>query len=126
MSHDICRHCGRPYSFVDEGYMVRDDVWPGSKRGDLHIACLEAEIGRQLTPDDFTDCLLNLFSLTPPVQLRLGFDPAVVLAQRITGLDDPFLPPDIYDRLRVEMWRRRAPEFASLSARVLATREATT
>lgn len=71
--------------------MVRADVWPGPHGGFLHVACLEAELGRQLQPDDFTDCTANLWPLAPPDSDDPDVDALVVLAQRITGLDMPYV-----------------------------------
>lgn len=44
-----------------EYYMVHDQVWEaaGLGRGHLCIGCLEARLGRRLTPDDFTQARVN-------------------------------------------------------------------
>lgn len=46
-----------------EHYFVNSNVWFKLARmpeaGMLCIACLEARIGRELKPDDFTDCHIN-------------------------------------------------------------------
>ena len=92
-----CRRCRQTVP-IWEGYMVHDDVWLPPYEGVLHVACLEAELGRQLTPADFTDCLLNLFPLREPVQrqLPLGDDARLVLAQRISGREEPWITRDSY------------------------------
>jgi hypothetical protein len=59
----MCHHCGDCDVNVAAGgerYMVRDEVWPIHHDGGLQcIGCLEARIGRRLTPEDFTDCPYN-------------------------------------------------------------------
>lgn len=63
-----CIDCSVDTSWVtgagaEEYYMVHDEIWlqaVNTKRdGMLCIGCLEKRIGRELTPADFTDCLLN-------------------------------------------------------------------
>src|SRR6266508_3636744 len=54
-----CRHAGRW-----ENYMVRDRLWKasGMKGGFLCVGCLEARLGRRLTPRDFTKAIINNLS----------------------------------------------------------------
>lgn len=48
-------------TFQNEYYMVKDEIWPiGENDGMLCIGCLEKRIGRNLTKEDFTGCLVNL------------------------------------------------------------------
>jgi hypothetical protein len=55
-----CGDCDVDVVARGESYMVRDEVWPiHHDGGRLCIRCLEARIGRRLTPEDFTDCMLN-------------------------------------------------------------------
>ena len=71
-----CRDCGMDVAPCDpdgypvdswEEYMVQDHVWGAANgEGRLCIGCLEARLGRRLTAQDFTDCLLN----TDPDQIR--------------------------------------------------------
>lgn len=75
-----CIDCGIDTKAVNEYYMVQDELWEahGPVRGMLCIGCLEARIGRQLTPADFSDCLLNTRPFKKSLRLaqRLGFDNA--------------------------------------------------
>jgi hypothetical protein len=55
-----CVDCWVDTYEIEEGYMVRDDVWPiGPLDGKLCVGCLEARIGRRLRPADFEDVPLN-------------------------------------------------------------------
>ncbi|HUE34155.1 MAG TPA: hypothetical protein VMQ38_15035 [Mycobacterium sp.] len=51
-----------------EFYIVTDEVWAASgitpTGGCLCVGCLEARIGRQLTPADFTDVPVNDLNVT--------------------------------------------------------------
>jgi hypothetical protein len=55
----LCRDCGVDTVAIGEYYMVNNDVWLsagmqiGSAKGMLCIGCLEARLGRKLTPSDF-------------------------------------------------------------------------
>ena len=57
-----CRWDTLPHR-ASEYYMVHDSVWKTAGMepdgGCLCIGCLEERLGRMLTPDDFTDCILN-------------------------------------------------------------------
>ena len=58
----LCAGCSIDTMEIGEYYMVRDDVWREAMptgRGYLCIGCLEALLGRDLRPADFTDCPLN-------------------------------------------------------------------
>lgn len=58
--------------------MVHDEVWlaAGLLTTDLvHLACLEQQIGRTLTPEDFTDA---------PINWWVRF-----VADRVRGVDSP-------------------------------------
>lgn len=55
----FCIDCGFD-TFQNEYYVVKDEIWPIKQNGGmLCIGCLEKRIGRSLTKDDFTDCLVN-------------------------------------------------------------------
>jgi RNA polymerase sigma-32 factor len=62
-----CRDCGVDTHKIREQYMVHDELWDRArkraprraKKAHLCIGCLEARIGRELTPADFTDALCN-------------------------------------------------------------------
>jgi hypothetical protein len=55
-----CVDCDVDCYEIDEYYMVHDDVWPIAPFGGmLCIGCIEARIGRRLTPTDFTDRPMN-------------------------------------------------------------------
>ena len=58
-----CTDCRWCTPLLGEYYMVHDNVWKAAgmepEGGCLCIGCLEERLGRMLTPDDFTDCLLN-------------------------------------------------------------------
>jgi hypothetical protein len=57
-----CLDCGVDTVAVGEYYTLFDDVWLAANPdyyGMLCIGCLEKRLGRELTPDDFTDCPLN-------------------------------------------------------------------
>ncbi len=55
-----CNDCNIDTRFINEYYMVNDDVWlkavPG-KKGILCIGCLEHRLGRELKPRDFSEKL---------------------------------------------------------------------
>jgi hypothetical protein len=52
-----CFGCGVNTLEIDERYMVHNDLWRTyGVEGMLCIGCLEARIGRRLTPADFTNC----------------------------------------------------------------------
>lgn len=58
----ICLDCARDTSKMKEHFYVSLSVWKlahDSERGMLCIGCLEARIGRMLTPLDFTDAHIN-------------------------------------------------------------------
>lgn len=57
----LCRDCGVDTNHIDEYYMVDFALWDEHGAGDgmLCIGCLEARIGRRLTPDDFIDAPIN-------------------------------------------------------------------
>lgn len=57
-----CLDCGTNTAFSDEYYMVHDTVWDSVVKGGgmLCIGCLEGRLGRTLTPQDFTLCMVNL------------------------------------------------------------------
>lgn len=63
----LCMDCAVDTSEISEWYMVQHSVWYAcvstsrSLLGDafLCIGCLEKRLGRQLTPEDFTDALVN-------------------------------------------------------------------
>lgn len=66
----ICKDCSENTLFMNEYYMVTDEVWnqasavPNSKgstshRGMLCIGCLESRIQRTLTKADFPDYPIN-------------------------------------------------------------------
>ena len=46
---------------IGEYYMVKHFVWAltNGGKGMLCIGCVEKQIGRELTPNDFLDCPLN-------------------------------------------------------------------
>lgn len=48
-------HCVFCEALAGEYYMVRDNVWQeaGLGRGRIHLVCLEEQLGRELTMDDF-------------------------------------------------------------------------
>ena len=61
-----CHDCRWLTTALGEFYMVHDHLWeqvcqvsPRAIPHFLCIGCLEERLGRMLTPDDFTDCLLN-------------------------------------------------------------------
>lgn len=68
MTHTRCRDCGTEtlptaWDRRAEYYMVHDHLWQaagmGAVDGCLCIGCLEARLGRELAPDDFTDAPVN-------------------------------------------------------------------
>jgi len=61
-SYEICVDCRQNVFEMGEAfYKVKKDVWPlaGGEKGVLCIGCLEARIGRELTPEDFPDNHIN-------------------------------------------------------------------
>jgi hypothetical protein len=95
-----CHDCGRDTLPTDWGsraewYMVHDHVWAaagmdGMDSGFLCIGCLEARLGRRLTPGDFIAAKLHDLSIadddyawsyrTPRLLARLTGQPLEVLA----------------------------------------------
>lgn len=63
-----CKDC--KFSTISEYYMVQKELWkhavPEDPRCLLCIACLEKRIGRELKPEDFTDCPLNEINKEDP------------------------------------------------------------
>ncbi len=58
----ICLDCRENTSKMKEHYFVRTALWMdavGQESGMLCVGCLEARMGRTLTPDDFTDAHIN-------------------------------------------------------------------
>lgn len=80
MTEFECLDCEVNTLDIGEYYMVNDHVWKtlASLRQDdgmLCIGCLEKRIGRTLTNEDFTDCLLNdsgNYGQSERLQLRLA------------------------------------------------------
>ena len=74
----MCLDCGEHTGLIGEYYMVKDGLWAkyGARRGMLCIGCIEARMGRTLSPVDFTDCILNSgkshFSHSHRLLSRLG------------------------------------------------------
>lgn len=70
----LCLDCGENTKL--EHYFVRNEVWFGEAHmtevGMLCVSCLEARIGRQLVPEDFTDAHIN-DPRTHPMSMRLLF-----------------------------------------------------
>jgi hypothetical protein len=57
----LCLDCGID-TFRDEFYIVDDALWLDANpagAGMLCVGCHERRLGRELTPDDFTDCPAN-------------------------------------------------------------------
>ncbi len=68
-----CQDCDVDVIAVGECYMVQDAVWPLAEDGGvLCVGCLEARIGRELTREDFTACLVNLQAGSPRLRSRLA------------------------------------------------------
>jgi hypothetical protein len=76
-----CVDCGIHTFDIKEDYMVDWDLWErvGAGRGMLCIGCLEARLGRELTPADFINAPIN----TP------AFKKSKRLAQRLGHPSDP-------------------------------------
>ena len=60
----LCLDCRVDTSAIGEYYSVHPRLWaqatsPVERRGMLCIGCLEARLGRRLTPADFTAALIN-------------------------------------------------------------------
>lgn len=67
----LCLDCRVDTGKIHEHYFIRTDVWLSvveSIVGMLCIGCLEQRLGRELTPDDFTDCSLNSPKYEPKSQ----------------------------------------------------------
>ena len=57
-----CARCGADEAATGEYHMLVDDVWAEAARGGerrLCLGCVEARLGRLLTPGDFTDAPVN-------------------------------------------------------------------
>lgn len=73
-----CVDCSVNTSYIEEYYNVLDHVWAETglrpDDGMLCIRCLEARIGRKLTPADFSDAPVNqgFFGLSDTFKDRLG------------------------------------------------------
>lgn len=79
----LCKDC-TSNTWPDEYYMVHDVVWAAAgmsteEQGMLCVGCLEKRLGRQLSPDDFTDAVINRMDFQMSARLRhrtgLGPDP---------------------------------------------------
>lgn len=76
----LCLDCGVDTGKISEHYFVNLDLWlsaVGSKNGMLCIRCLEKRIGRELTPDDFTNASINSpkhESKSALLMQRMGFN----------------------------------------------------
>ena len=60
-----CIECDVNTLDVREYYMIQNDLWEQvnpNKNGMMCIGCVEEKLKRELTPEDFTNCPLNLFS----------------------------------------------------------------
>lgn len=58
----VCVDCGADTAEIAEFYMVRNDVWRAAgmtRAGMLCIGCIEARLGRRLSPADFSGASLN-------------------------------------------------------------------
>ena len=72
MSTLICLDCRGDLREIGEYYMVHKEVWAAAFKNDgkvlwnvnLCIGCLEKRLGRKLTPEDFTDNLVNRLCLS--------------------------------------------------------------
>ena len=71
-----CKDCGRNTMALKEYYMVKDHVWnqAGGGKGMLCVDCLEKRLGRQLTPEDFIDAIINtnFYQHSPKLLSRMG------------------------------------------------------
>lgn len=57
-----CMDCDVHTVDIDEYYMLKKEIWLSivpEDRGMLCISCVDKRLGRKLTPEDFSDCLLN-------------------------------------------------------------------
>lgn len=56
-----CKDCKIHTGKAEEYYMVTDSIWNqyGARSGMLCIGCLEKRMGRQLTPNDFPEAIIN-------------------------------------------------------------------
>lgn len=76
-----CGGCGCCTKKVGEYYMVHCHIWRQVYEGVrfLCVACVETRLGRELSPEDFTDAPLNGFpTASPMMALRSGrpWDPS--------------------------------------------------
>lgn len=58
----LCLDCGQDTGKMKEHYFVRTELWlsaAGSTEGMLCVGCLEARLGRELVPGDFTGAFVN-------------------------------------------------------------------
>jgi hypothetical protein len=57
----LCHDCQAHTGVMGDYYMIKDELWErhGCREGMLCIACLEARMGRELNPEDFTEALVN-------------------------------------------------------------------
>ena len=80
MTEFECLDCEVNTLYIGEYYMVSDYVWKtlaslNADDGMLCIGCLENRIGRTLTNEDFTDCIVNFATTdghSERLQLRLA------------------------------------------------------
>jgi hypothetical protein len=89
-----CSDCGAPTLSAEPGvraeyYMVHNEVWAaaGAKPADmvLCIGCLEKRLGRQLTPEDFSEAKLNDLSIANEVRYAWSLR-SERLTARLSGL----------------------------------------
>lgn len=93
-ARDRCAGCQRDVHDLGEYFMVHDHVWRAvmpTSAGYLCVGCLEVLLGRDLNPDDFTDCPLNVGNqIVGSLRLR----------RRLFGTDDPPAPDELIDTVR--------------------------
>lgn len=70
----VCMDCNINTMDTDEYYMLKNEVWlfvvPKDKKM-LCVGCVEKRLGRELTPEDFSYCLLNEEEYSQPRSDRL-------------------------------------------------------
>jgi hypothetical protein len=77
VSDHRCARCRVDVAAIGETFIVHDEVWLGvmpSRQGLLCVGCLEALLGRDLAPADFTECMSNVLGAagSPRLRHRLG------------------------------------------------------
>lgn len=103
----FCLDCGLDTSMrgACEYYTLLSHVWAdtglGRDDGMLCIGCVETRLGRELTPDDFSDCPLNFEPRSSDrLKSRRGNDDLRALRVVVYGVEDEYFDVILAEAMR--------------------------